>query len=370
MINVGQGDSTLIETPSDQNILIDGGESDQGTDKVIPILQSRGIKAIQKMILTHNHSDHYNGLAEILNSGLFSVGTFYHSEPFANLNSIIGNAVNAAIAAGRLSQVVQLTTTATPTLDFGPELTVKVLHAMFVQNCPAGDNHCINDNSIVLKLTYNQISFLFTGDIEINGSTMVIKNFGSLLPSTIIKVPHHGSNTGLNFAVNFPGRVNAKIGTVSAAGGSFGLPDPDMIAAYESAGTKMFRTDKNGNITFTTDGVTFSVATSVVDSAVKGTKKISNLHLYPNPIKNVSGTISYSLDGKADSAKAKIFTLAGELVRDLDGTADEGNNFIRWDGKNRDGEEVASGLYVVTIEAKIGAASVFEKSRFAVVKKQ
>ena len=77
-INVGHGDSTLIETPAGQKIMIDGGDKDQGSDTLAPFLLEKGIRRIDKMIVSNNDSDHYQGFTDLLADGRFTVGTLYH----------------------------------------------------------------------------------------------------------------------------------------------------------------------------------------------------------------------------------------------------------------------------------------------------
>lgn len=371
---MGFGESALIETPSGQNILIDGGYPNQGTNTVIPLLLSKGIKRIDKMIVSNNDQDHYCGLVEILQDTRFKIGAFYHSGPFANLPNSncltsdrrLSSTLTNSISNGQMEQTVELSTnTPVTTLDFGNSLKVDLLKAAF---SGVGDS---NTNSNIIKITFNQISFLFTGDADDSALTFVMTNRPSILPSTIMKVPHHGSeDRPTPSATNsFLSIVKPQVAVLSVAGTSFGLPSPNTLKVYSDKGIRVMRTDKNGNIAFTTDGITYSIEPSASDSTAAGLNTISNVHVYPNPINETKGTIAYTLNDKADSVKAKIFTVSGELVQVLDGLTNSGNNFIIWDGKNQDGESVASGLYIILIEAKIGSSSLFGKSRFAVIKK-
>lgn len=365
-ISVGQGDSALIETPSEQNILIDGGDKDQGTDTIIPVLVSKGIRRIDKMIISNNDSDHYSGFIDILNNSAFTVGTFYHSETFSVVP--ISATVIQAQTAGRCGQIVELSTNTTPTLDFGNELTVNVLKSALVT---PGTTDSRNANSNIIKITYNQISFLFTGDSDDRAIRNVTANQSSYLRSTIIKVPHHASAnlptpSATTLLISY---VKPEIAVVSVSGSSFGLPDQETINLYSNNGAKIYRTDRSGNITVETNGISYAISTSLKDSDQNNAGTISNVHLYPNPVKNQSATIVYTLNGKADSVKVKIFTLSGELIQNLEGSSNSGNNFIHWNVKNQDGNTLASGLYVVLIEAKTGASVIYEKSRFSVIKK-
>lgn len=365
-ISVGAGDSALIETPSGQHILLDGGDKDQGTDTVIPLLISKGIRHLDKIILSNNDSDHYSGIEDILKNSAFTVGTFYHSEPFGVVTP--SATVLQAQSAGRCSQIVELSTDATPTLDFGSELTVQVLKGALVA---PGTTDSRNANSNIIKVTYNQISFLFTGDADDRAMSNVIANRSPYLKSTVMKVPHHASANlpTVGASSSFLGIVKPEIGVVSVGASSFGLPDPETLNLYRNEGISIYRTDRSGNITIETNGVSYSVATSLKESGQKSAQEITHTHVYPNPVRNQSGTIVYHLDEAADSVQVKILTLSGDLVRNLEGAANRGKNFVGWDLKNQSGESVASGLYIALIEAKSGSSTVYDKTRFAVIKK-
>ncbi len=368
-INVGHGDSTLIETPAGQKIMIDGGDKDQGSDTLAPFLLEKGIRRIDKMIVSNNDSDHYQGFTDLLADGRFTVGTLYHSEPFAGADfpAALSNAVNAAITAGRLGGKVELTTATSPTLDFGAGVTAELFKAAIVAPGTADSR---NANSNVIKLTFNRISFLFTGDSDNRSLTNIMTHKGTALQSTVLKVPHHASANLPTAAVSgaFADMVKPKLAVVSVGGTSFGLPDPETLKVYSDRSIRLLRTNQRGNISVKTNGVSYSVSTSLTDSATTAAGSVSDVHVYPNPVKGGSGTVAYTLDGKADSVKVRIHTLSGDLARELDGTGASGSNFVAWDGNNQEGRSAASGLYWVTVEARSGNSSATERSRFAVIR--
>lgn len=109
----------------------------------------------------------------------------------------------------------------------------------------------LNNNSIVCKLYYNNFNVLFTGDIEkIAEQEMLKKINNNLLKSDVLKVAHHGSKT--SSIQGFIGKVQPKIALIGVGqDNKFGHPNEDVIKRLESVGTRIFRTDKNREITIT-----------------------------------------------------------------------------------------------------------------------
>jgi len=115
-----------------------------------------------------------------------------------------------------------------------------------------------NDTSLVIRLIYGEVSFLFTGDVESAAEEQILGT-GMDLRSTIIKVPHHGSKS--SSTTPFLARIRPKFAVFSARGGTRGLPNPNIVKRYESMGAKIFRTDRDGAISFVTDGKEIKVRT-------------------------------------------------------------------------------------------------------------
>jgi len=118
----------------------------------------------------------------------------------------------------------------------------------------------LNNNSVVMKLTYGEVSFLFTADIEKEAEELLDKKYDSRLKSTILKVPHQGSKT--SSTLKFLKKVSPECAIISVgARNPFGHPHSEVFKRYQNLEIKVYRTDKNGAITVTTDGKDYWIRT-------------------------------------------------------------------------------------------------------------
>ena len=182
-IDVGQGDSTLIVTPSNKKILIDSGGTDTGNFNVgkstlVPYLLDRGITVLDYIFISHFDSDHCKGFIYLLNNiKVKNIILSKQYETTPNFEEIM------SIANSR--QINILKVEAGYNLHIDKYITVKVLS-------PAQELvEDINDNSIVMKLEYNNFSCLFTGDISKNVEKNLINTYDKYIKSDILKVAHH-----------------------------------------------------------------------------------------------------------------------------------------------------------------------------------
>jgi competence protein ComEC len=248
-IDVDQGDSILIKSPDGKMILIDGGDSNF---QALNYLKNAGVKKIDLMIATHPHADHIGGLVEILNSipttRVITNGELYTTQVYEQFLDAIANA-NA-----EYSEVKQ-----GDTISIG-DLNFSVLNPLNLSQ----DN--TNNNSIVLKLTYGNVSFLFMGDAEEEVESRIMW-LDTPLKSDIIKLGHHGSYS--SSTVQFIVTVLPAIAIYSAGlENSYNHPDPTVIERLLRLGITVYGTDKNGTITVSTDGENYAIDTTLSNSPV------------------------------------------------------------------------------------------------------
>lgn len=270
-INVGQGNSHLIITPSGHKILIDGGP--EGSAYAIKkILKKFGVKKrIDIIILSNPQSANVGGLTEILNS--FDVGEIYDpGMPFSTflyenfLETIMSKQDELAEIKGaeiekRLSDILAarhhfeyFNPRAGKILNWGPDVNVVVLSPRRLYHNTHSDP---NNNSIVIKLKYGKISFLFAGDIE-ERAEMDLLALGPKLKSTIIKVPNFGS--AYSSTPVFVKKVKPKFAIISVGKNNpYGYPASTVLQKYKNIGAKIYRTDLNGSIVVTTDGYSLKI---------------------------------------------------------------------------------------------------------------
>lgn len=247
VLDVGQGDSILIESPSGKKILVDGGEERMGERIIIPYLQKRGINKLDMVILTHPHEDHVGGLRPLLQKikvdTVLDPGAPYNTKSYKIFKELIKqNCIKYQIA--RAGQVI----------SFGKELKAYVLHPTL----PFSDN--INNVSIVFNLKYKNFSMLFTGDNEEEGEERILENFpGSSLVADILKVGHHGSRT--SSSDHFLEAVSPSVAVISCGRrNKFKHPHKSTLTKFKSKRVKVYRTDLQGAIVIRSDGEKFSIS--------------------------------------------------------------------------------------------------------------
>ncbi len=242
-IDVGQGDSILIKASS-QNILIDGGERG---NTVVDYLKDLGIDQLDMVIGTHPHSDHKGGLINVLQNikvrEVVDPAVVHTSKTFEDYLTLIDEK-NIKFTEGRAGMRRKL--------DDGA--VIEILHPS-----DPSDKH-LNDASIVAKLTFGNITFMFPGDAQ-KASEEEILTRGGDLNSTVLKVGHHGSDSSTSDA--FLEAVSPEVAVIMVGeGNSYGHPHDEILERLANARVKVYRTDVHGTIIITTDGQTYDVNVS------------------------------------------------------------------------------------------------------------
>ena len=250
-LDVGQGDSAVIELPDGQVVLIDGGATyerfDMGRGVVAPFLWSRGIRTIDQVIGTHPQLDHVGGLAWVVRHfnvqhywglGEAREELFYRrlqqSLTFRGLQEGVVREGLEVVSSGPCRMVVL-----NPLAD---ELVGAPLHDR------SSGGHGLNNRSVVTHLTCGSHTMLFAADVERDGLARM-RSARPHDPIEVLKVPHHGAVSSLNrewlasvhpqYAVFSAGRHN-----------SYGHPAAAVLAAYVEEGSMVLRTDRDGGVWF------------------------------------------------------------------------------------------------------------------------
>ena len=246
-IDVGQGDSTLIVTPNNKTILIDGGGSktyDVGKNILEPYLFDRKIKKIDYAIISHYDQDHCDGLLYILqNMKVENVIIAKQMKDSDNYNKFIKIVKEKGINVHIVSAGKKLNIEKNLYFDIlWPDMENKI------------NENVLNNNSLICKLVYKDFSMLFTGDIEEIAEKAILKKYkkSKLLKSTILKVAHHGSKT--SSSKELLNAVKPQIALIGVGGNNkFGHPNNVTIESLENIKCKMYRTDKDGEISINVD---------------------------------------------------------------------------------------------------------------------
>jgi competence protein ComEC len=241
-LDVGQGDSTLVRTPGGITLLIDGGRGSAG-ETVLAALQSRGIRSLDYVIASHPHEDHIGGLIDVLSAvparQVLDSGYPYPSPVVARYLRLIKQ------RAYPFRRIVPGTT-----LGVAPDVALEFVAPPSPFLSGTGDD--VNNNSVVFRLSYGRVRFLFTGDMEEAERAWIAQSpHAGWLPADVLKVAHHGSYNGTNAA--FLRRVRPSAAVISS-GGEYGHPHLAAITALEQARVRVFRTDRQGTIAASTDG--------------------------------------------------------------------------------------------------------------------
>lgn len=341
-IDVGQGDATFIEFPNSEIMLIDAGVKEY-EDKVLDYISALNYDSIDYVVGTHPHSDHIGGLKNVIDN--FSVGKVYlpkasnNSKTYTNLLKSIKNkglVVNTAKAGDNI-------------ID-SDNLSVEII-------APNSSSYSsLNDYSVVLRIVYDDRSFLFMGDAEVLSEEEILDNKFDVR-SDVIKVGHHGSNT--SSGSRFLNKVMPSYAVISVGvDNKYYHPHPSILKKYEKLGSKIYRTDEEGDIILISDGNGIEVKSKgeILDSETKfdNTSKLeeefNNLELVSitNPIK-LGDEVTLTIKGKKNT-NYNIDVYYSSGVSKASGLEDKTSNYegvVSWSWKVS--KNVTPGSYEIVV---------------------
>ena len=223
--DVGQADSILVKN-EDQTMLIDAGNNEDG-ELLVKNLQTLQVTKIDYLIGTHPHEDHIGGLDDIIQN--FEIENIYM--PNVQTNTKTFEDVLDAVAQKDL-------TITTPKVHH----TFQIGEAQCEIMAVGDDADNLNLASIVIQMKFDELTYLFTGDAEEE-----IEQKLEVGKVNILKVGHHGSDT--SSSENFLQKIAPEVAIISVGeGNSYGHPSQTVLERLEQIGSKVYRTDKVGNI--------------------------------------------------------------------------------------------------------------------------
>lgn len=288
-IDIGQADACLLESGG-HFMMIDAGNNED-EQFIVEYLQGHNVDTLDYVIGTHPHADHIGGLDAVINQ--FEIENLY-------LPKVINNTKTFEDVLTAIEKKGMMVTTPIPGNEFYlNEISVQIL-------APVHSYSDLNNNSIVLKVTDGEISFLFTGDIEAEAEADILKSNSDLL-ATVLKVGHHGSST--SSSQPFIEAVKPQYAVISVGvDNSYGHPDETVLKRLLDAEAEIFRTDQNGTIHFSTDGKELEIVcedTSIPEAIPQEPLEKNNSVSEPLPenIVNMEDSIETTYIGNVNTKK-------------------------------------------------------------------
>jgi len=261
-IDVGQGLSILVESPSGARLLYDAGGTpewmnsswDPGLQIVVPYLEERRIRRLDYAVMSHAHGDHIGGYKAVLYN--YKIGEFL--DPGYAYSTMIYKSLLETVMTMKIKYRVAGEGDGGD-IKLGNDIQCRIFSPPKEYHFQGTDSDC-NNSSIIMKITYKNVSFLFTGDAEAKAELYAAKKYGSELLSNVLQVGHHGSYTSSSKI--FLDCVVPEVAVISVGtNNTFGHPHPEALNNLENAGAEIFRTDYDGNVIIYTNGKTFTVET-------------------------------------------------------------------------------------------------------------
>lgn len=360
-LDVGQGDCTLIISPTGKTMLVDAGTTGKGVGTVLPYLQSRGIKAIDYTVASHYHVDHIGGMDEVINSltrdslkvAALDRGWSYTTQAYTQYTTAVGTK-RQTITEGQV-------------VDLGGGATVRCVAVNSHGHLAApydNDRYDENNLCVVLLLDYGDFEMVLGGDLP-GYNTSSYHDIESLIAAEVgdvdvYKVHHHGganaSNTTLLDTI-LPEVSLIYVGT----GNSYGHPTQAVINRLVAVNSYIYQTETgsggtipsgegevvNGHIVITVVPGSYTINGDVYDCGTAGVPPTCGplfLSVYPNPFSG-EATMRFNV-AESGPLAIRIFDVHGRLVNAFQTV--RGDTYT-WDGTSLDRREVPAGVYFVRI---------------------
>ncbi|WP_338659743.1 S-layer homology domain-containing protein [Paraclostridium sordellii] len=237
-INVGQGESIYIEFPDGSDVLIDAGKSNYGDTVVNYLKKQESDMDLEYLIATHPDADHIGGMQDVFKD--LNIKNFIYPKDAPHDSKTWQNVLSLASSEGCNIQDGKT----------GESFDIGGASMKFIQ--PSKDYSDNNEDSIVTYLNYNNIKFLFTGDMEAPTERDMVAQ-GTVPNVDFMSVPHHGSKT--SSTPTFLSAADPEYAVCSVGENSYGHPVPEVLKRYTDVGAKVYRTDVDGNVVIKTNGI-------------------------------------------------------------------------------------------------------------------
>ncbi len=245
-LDVGQGDAAYFQFPRGGNLLVDAGSgrfSDKGRWVIDPFLRSKGVRELDAVVISHPQEDHVGGLLAVMEQvrvkRVFHAGFSYESPRWHLIEETLRRKKILVTKVGRGRSI-----------EGFRDIRIQVLHPELDEMAELD----INNESVVIRLEYGDVSFLMTGDIAGKSMKALLRS-GQELDSDVLKVPHHGAKMD-EAGARFVEKVSPHFSLISSGRRNpFGHPSAVTLEALSRVrGNQILRTDQRGAITIHSDG--------------------------------------------------------------------------------------------------------------------
>jgi beta-lactamase superfamily II metal-dependent hydrolase len=362
-LSVGQGDCTLIISPTGGTLLFDAGNNGKGNSTVIPYMQSLGLTALDYVSCSHYHADHIGGLDEVVNNiGRDSVRVAALDRGWSYTTATY-NSYAAAVGPKRTTildgQVIDL--------GGGVTVTCCAVNGNGQLSPPFAGSDDENDYCVALLVEYGDFEFFVAGDLSgVNSSyytdieSSVCLEVGDI---DVYRVDHHGSSSNSNN--NLVSTLQAEAAIISVGSNSYGHPTQTVLNRLVSHGSYIYQTGAGsggtippgegevvgGHVVIVVSAGQYTVDGDVYDLGSAGiqiTDREISLKVFPNPFTSQT-TFGFSLPGEG-RVTLDVFDTTGRMINRFSTPGSTGSTgSLTWDGRTISGETVSPGVYFVRL---------------------
>lgn len=252
VIDVGQGACVVVITPDGRTLVADVGRSQERVRRVvIPYLREQGVERIDYLVATNPDQDHIGGMPALLDD--MEVGAWV--DPVVETTNL-----TYAASLERVAElgIEPIRARRGGTLDMGPEVTAEILWPVDPLMLD-GSTESHNDNSIVIRLTHGEVSFLITGDIEKPAEDALVEaDENETLSADVLVVPHHGSNS--SSTAGFLDAVSPTVAIIPVGlDNQYGHPRDEAVQRLRFRSIRVYRTDLDGTVEVRSNGSEYQV---------------------------------------------------------------------------------------------------------------
>jgi len=255
LLDVGQGLSAAVVTPSGHAMVIDGGRSGERVrEELLPFLRDHNIETLDYVVMTHPDQDHVGGLPALLEAMTVKA---WVDPVVPSSNQSYERALDLVVQ----KNIEAIRGRRGMRLDLGPDVSVELLWPEDPLTLSPGEQGD-NNSSIVTKITYGDVSFLVTGDAEAPAERRMIElESNEDLRSTFLVVGHHGSASSSTGA--FLDAVSPEVALIPVGlNNQYGHPADEVIQRLRLRNIQIYRSDLDGRIEITTDGSDYDIWTA------------------------------------------------------------------------------------------------------------